>query len=287
VQQEQQEQDHHQQQRDASPSAEAVADAAALGDTDLGALELLRAYSLASDVEDSQHTDSVDQAHGAAADDADSGEEAAAAGDGESGDVAEGGVVYGPQLPSDVEQQQQGAEAAWEAEEGAAETAVEYGPALPPAADAAAAQQEAAAAAAAGGRELSSSAAAAGDAEGGQSAAAAGAGAGAAGAPPAAMCAIIEKLLAFMEKHGASFEVRAVLGHSFLWAYMAPMPGVCSICYMQQAVGKLNFELVHKPTTCLVLRCTETCMLAVLIGSYPANARLVIHKVQAIGTLLV
>jgi hypothetical protein len=102
---------------------------------------------------------------------------------------------------------------------------------LQPAAGASAAQQEAAAA---GSGEPGNAAAADGDAEAGQPEAAS-AGAGAAGAPPAAVCAIIEKLLAFMEKHGVSFEVRAVL-----LSRPTALPCMCMYAvHMQQVDYKL------------------------------------------------
>jgi hypothetical protein len=72
-----------------------------------------------------------------------------------------------------------------------------YGPELPPAAG-----KEAAGVAAGAGSSVAA----------GEGAAAGAAGPSDAAAPPAAMCAIIDKLLAFMSQHGTSFEVSPVFG---------------------------------------------------------------------------
>lgn len=153
-----------------------------MGQEGLGGLELLRAYSMASDVDDAQ------------ADDTDQPDTPAAG--------AVDGVVYGPQLP--------GADVAQGQEEGggaASADAPVYGPELPPsAAGLGTAEGDAAgdaAVAAAAGADPAPAAA------GAEPAAAAGeqAGAAFAGEATAAIHAIIDKLVAFMANHGASFEV--------------------------------------------------------------------------------
>jgi len=208
---EQDTQQQQQQDEQGSPAAavddadEGPADAAVLGEGGWGALELLRSYSLASDADDSL-ADSSEQQEASAADAA-----------------TTEPLVYGPQLPADLQQrQQQDADTGAAAAAVAAAGPVMHGPQLPPAA----------AADAAGGADAhlpaddvvgaveqtgvsraergdGSVAAADGSAAGGDG--------GAAGdvdvaVPPAAMCAIIDKLLAFMSQHGTSFEVgRALL----------------------------------------------------------------------------
>lgn len=169
-----------------SPSAAAAADSD-VGEAGLGGLELLRAYSLASDVEDSQ-ADDTDQPDTPAAGSAD-------------------GVMYGPQLPGpDVVQ---GQEAGWGTAADAAEAPM-YGPQLPPmAVGLGTAERDTAgdAAVTAAGAEPAVVGAVTEPAAAAAVAAGEPAGAAGAGEANAAVYAIIDKLVAFMANHGASFEV--------------------------------------------------------------------------------